>query len=113
MYLGRSHTITMEAIHAITGFCQTDEVPKLRTISKETIIALIKTTSDDHSISVNNIVDQGDGFAKMVVGYQIFYSSRMNNVPSTVVHVAYRMMIEDAYYDLCEAMRNQLMLKLE
>lgn len=113
MYLDRSHTITKEAIHEITSFCQTDEVPKLRTISKETLIALTKTTTNGHSISINNITDPGVRFATMVIGYQIFHSSKMNNVPSVVVHVAYRMMIESAYYDLCEAVRSQLKLNLE
>lgn len=113
MYLNRSHTITKEVIHVITSFCQIGEVPKMRTISKEIVIALTRSTVDDRAISVNKIADPGVIFATMVIGYQIFHSSKMNNVPSVVVHVAYKMMIENEDYDLCEAMRSQLMLNLE
>lgn len=46
MYLERTHTITKEAIEAVTGFYSTGEVPKLRQISKETVNTLTGSTSD-------------------------------------------------------------------
>lgn len=113
MYLDRSYTITKEVIHVVIGFWRTGEVPKLRIISKNTVIALTQTTIDGRALSVNNNADPIVRFETMVIGYQIFHSTRMNNVPSVVVHATNRMMVENANYDLCEAMRNQLMLNLK
>lgn len=71
MYLDRSHTITKDAIHAVTEFFQTDEVPKLRKILQNTVIELTKTTCDGCSMSVSSIEDEAIKYAKMVIGYFI------------------------------------------
>lgn len=113
MYLDRSHTITKEAIHVVTGFWQIGEVPKLRKISQNTIIELTKTTCDSRAMSVNNIQDEVVRYATMIIGYRIFHSSRMNSVPSAAVQATYQMIKENVDYDLCEAMQSQLMLNLE
>lgn len=106
VYLDRSHTITKEAIHAMTSFWQIGEVPKLRTNSKETMIVLTQTTVDDRAISVNNIIDPTIIFITMVIGYQIVHLSKMNSVTSGDVHATYRMIVENADCDLWEAMRS-------
>ncbi|XP_059076453.1 pollen-specific leucine-rich repeat extensin-like protein 1 [Cryptomeria japonica] len=49
----------------------------------------------------------------MVIGYWVFYSRRINSVPSTTIHTAYKMIVENADYDLCEASRRQLFLNLQ
>lgn len=76
------------------------------------MIALTNTTTDGHVILINNIKDLTIRYATMVIGYQMFHSSRMNNVPSTDVHATYKMIEENANYDLCEAIRSQSMLNL-
>lgn len=46
MYLERTHTITKEAIQAVTNFYSTSEVPVSRHISKDTVYSLTRSTSD-------------------------------------------------------------------
>lgn len=113
IYLDRSYTITKESIHAMIGFWQIDEVPKLGKILKETMVTLTLTTFDNPTFSVNNIKDPTVRLATMVIGYRIFYSTRMNSVPSAAVHATYIMIVENVDYDLCEAIRSQLMLSLQ
>lgn len=62
---------------------------------------------------VNKINDPTLKYASMVIGYWIYYSSRMNNVPTTAIHTAYRMIKEDVDYDLSKDLRSQLMLNSE
>lgn len=112
MYLERTHTITKEAIHVVTSFWSTGEVPKLRQISKETITTLTSSTSNGNAFFVNNIKDPMVKLATMAIGYRIFYSSRMNSVPSVAVHTTYKMIDQNIDYDLCEAISSQLMLNL-
>lgn len=113
MYLERTHTITKEAIQAVIGFYATSEVPMLRRISKEIVYTLTGSTSNKGAFSINNIRDPTVKLASMVIGYRVFYSSRLNSVPSVAVHTAYKMITENANYDLCEAIRSQLMLNLQ
>lgn len=113
MYLESTHTITEEAIQVVTDFWSTGEVPKLRQISKEIVTTLTSPTSNGHAFFVNNIKDPMVKLATMVIGYQIFYSSRMNSVPSIAMHTAYKRIVENADYDLCEAIRSQFMLNLQ
>lgn len=112
MYLERTHTITKEAIHVVTGFWSTGEVPKLRRFCKETITTLTSSTSDGHAFPINRIKDPAVKLATMVIGYRIFYSSRLNSVLSATVHTTYKMIVENVDYDLCEAIRSQLILNL-
>lgn len=62
---------------------------------------------------MNNINDPIVKYASMVIGYQIYYSSGMNNIPTTAIHTAHQIIKEDVDYDLSEALRSQLMLNLE
>lgn len=77
------------------------------------MIVLTQTTSDGRAFSVNNIKDPIVRLATMVIGYRIFYSSRMNNVPSAAVHATYRMIAMNVDYDLCEEIQSQFMLNLQ
>lgn len=102
MYLERTHTITKEAIQT--------EVPELRKISKDTVINSTSSTFDKRAFSINNIRDK---LVAMVIGYRVFYSSRLNSVPSVVIHTAHRMIVDNADYDLYEAIRRQLFQNLQ
>lgn len=113
MYLERTHTIKKEAIQAVTGYFSTGEVPELRKISKDTVFNLISSTSDGCSFSVNNIKDPAVKLVAMVIGYRVFYSSRLNSVPSATVHTTHGMIVDNADYDLCEAIRRQLFFNLQ
>lgn len=62
---------------------------------------------------VNNINDPIVKFASMVIGYKIYYSSRMNSIPATTIHTTYWMVKENVDYDLAEVLRSQLMANLE
>lgn len=63
-------------------------------------------------MTVNDINDPAVKFASMVIGYIIFYSNRMNSIPTTI-HTAYQMIKENVDYDLTKALRSQLMANLE
>lgn len=64
-------------------------------------------------MSVNNINDPVVKYASMVIGYRIYYSSRLNSIATASIHIAYQMVKENVDYDLAEALRSQLMVNLE
>lgn len=113
MWLDWPHKNYKKAIHVVTGFCATGEVPVLRSIPKNDVESLTHSKWDDREMTVNNIIDPIVNYASMVISYQIYYSSRMNNIPVTSIHIAYHMIKEDFDYDLSEALRSQLVLNLE
>lgn len=113
MWLDRPHIITKEVIHAVTGFCSTDEVPLLRSVPKNDVEKLTRLKWDGRAMTVNNINYPAMKYASMVIGYRIYYSSGMNNIPTTTIHTAYWMVKENVDYDLVEALRSQLMVNLE
>lgn len=113
MWLDRPHKISKEAIHTVTRLCATGEVPLLRYVPKNDVEKLTRSKWDGRAMTVNNISDPTVKYASMVIGYRIYYSSKMNNVLVAAIHTAYQMIIEDVDYDLSEALRSQLMLNLE
>lgn len=113
MYLERTPTITKEAIQVVTGYFLTGEIPMLRRISKDIVFKLTDSTSDICAFPINNIRDPVVKLAAMVIGYQVFYSSRLNSVPSVAIHTTHRMIIDNADYDLCQAIRVQLFQNLQ
>lgn len=113
MYLERTHMITKEAIRAITGYCSNGEIPVLRRISKDTGFKLTDSTSNKRTFSINTIRDPAVKLAAMVIGYWVSYSSRLNSVPSATIHTTHRMIIDNANYDICEAIRDQLFQNLK
>lgn len=64
-------------------------------------------------MTVNTIRDDLVKYVCMVIGYKIFYASRMNFIPLVMVHATYRMIKENAKCDLCTYMKNQLLENLK
>lgn len=64
-------------------------------------------------MTVNFIKDDLVKYACMVIGYQTFSASRINYVSAATVNAAYRMIKEDASFDLCTVMQSQLLLNLK
>lgn len=106
MYLKRTHDITPEAIYVVTGFCNVGEIPVLRKVTKTKVTELTGSMRDKRAMTVNTIIDDLVKYACMVIRYRVFYASIMNFVPTAVVHAAYRMIKENAEYDLCTCMQN-------
>lgn len=106
MYLERTHDITLQAIHVVTGFCNIGDVPALRMVSK---IEMSKLTS----MIVNSIKNDLVKYACMVIGYQTLSASKINSISAAMVNVTYRMIKEDASFDLCTDMQRQLLLNLK
>lgn len=104
---------TPEAIYVITDFCNIGEVPTLQKVTKTKMTKLTSSMSDQRVMTVNTIFDDLVKYACMVIGYQIFYASRMNFVPVVVVNVAYKMIKEDTTFDLCTCLQKQLLLNLK
>lgn len=113
MYLERMHDITLEAIHVVTSFCNVGEVPDLRKISKMEMTKLTGFVSDSWGMTVNSIKDDLVKYACMVIGYQMFHASRINSISAAVVNATYKMIKEDASFDLCTCMQRQLLLNLK
>lgn len=58
-----------------------------------------------------NIIKEDDvKFASMVIGYKVYQSNRLNLVSSTAIHVSYKMVKEDWYYDLCNVLLEELLI---
>lgn len=113
MGLDRPHKITKEEIHVVNGLCSTDEVPILRSIPRNNFVELTKSRWDGRAMTINEIDDSTVKFASMIIGFQVYHSSRMNNIHVATIHIAYWMIKENVDYDLSEALRSQLVLNLE
>lgn len=104
MYLERMHDIMPQEIHVVTSFCNIGEVPALRTVRKMEMAKLTSSTSDSRGMIVNPIKDDLVKYSYMVIGYKKFLANRINSVSATTVNAAYRMIKEDASFDLCTSM---------
>lgn len=71
MWLDRPHKITKEAIHVVTSFCSTGEVPLLMSIPKNDVENLTGSRWDKRAITMNDINDLAVKFSSMVIGYRI------------------------------------------
>lgn len=85
----------------------------LRTVSKTEMSKLTGLVSDSRGMTINSIKDDLVKYACMVIGYRTFFASRINSVSSATVNTAYRMIKEDASFDLCTHMQRQLLLNLK
>lgn len=61
-------------------------------------------------MKISTIKEDDVKFSPMVIGYKVYQSNRLNSVPRTAIHVAYQMVKEDAHYDLCSVLLEELMI---
>lgn len=95
MYLERTHDITPEVIHVVTGFCNVGDLPALRKFIKMEMTKFTGSVSDQQGMTINTIKDDLVKYACMVIGYRTFHASRINFVFAAAVNVAYRMIMEE------------------
>lgn len=107
------HDITLEVIHVITNFCNVGEVPSLRKISKMEMTKLTSSVSDQWGVNIDPIKDDLVKYTYMVIGYQTFYASRINSISAVAINATYRMIMEDASFDLCTCMQRKFLVNLK
>lgn len=98
--------ITKDVIQRVIGFSAISEALTLRTISSTKVTRLTQSRCDRKEMTIAHIEDAEVRFASTVLGYRVYQSSHMNSVPSSAMHVAYRIIKEDATYDICEMIRS-------
>lgn len=101
MHLECTHDITLEAIHAVTSFYNIGEVPTLKKVTKMEMTKLTGSLSDQWAMTINTIKDDLVKYDCMVIDYQMFYANRVNFDPAAAVNVTYKIIKEDASFDLC------------
>lgn len=111
--LDRPHKITKEVIRAIIGLAKTGDVPSLRKVSNDTVIATTGSKFDRRAMTINDILENNVNFASMVAVYKVYQSSRYNSVSGTAIYSAYQMLKDDKRYDLCTALLNELLRNLK
>lgn len=73
----------------MTGLDETGDVPSLRKVSNETIIATTGSKFDSRTMTINDILENDVNFISMVVCYKVYQSSRYNFVSGTAIYSAY------------------------
>lgn len=105
MYLEQTHDNTLEAVHAVTRFYNVGEVRPLWKVTKTKMVELTGFVSDQWAMTIDTINDNLVKYACMVIGYRIFYASKMNYVPAATMNAVYRMIKEDTKFDLCTCLQ--------
>lgn len=113
MYLEQTYDSTLEASHVVIGFCNIGNVPALTKVIKTEMTKLTSSVSDQWGTTVNTIKDDLVKYACMVIGYRMFHASIINFVSVATVNATYRMIMEDALFDLCTYMQRQLLVNLK
>lgn len=111
IWLDRPHKITKEPIRAITSLPQVGQKPEKKT-SNDQINKLTSATSDSRSMRVITITDKDVKFINMIIGYKVNQFNQLNFVSSSYIVVAYQMLKKDEKYDLCEWMKEELIINL-
>lgn len=93
--------ITKDDLRRVTGYSDKGEALTLRTIMNAEVTRLTKSKYDSRLMIVNNVEDKGVRFAFAVIGYKIYQSSNIKSVPGGAIHVAHRIMHDNAQYDIC------------
>jgi len=113
LWLNKPFKITKDAIRAITGLHSSGGLPVLKSVKNQTVSDATRSKFDKRAMTVEDITEPDVKFASMIIGYKIYHSSRENSVPGTAIYTAYQMLKENADYDLCELLVNQLFENLQ
>lgn len=97
----------------MTYLSASGEVPSLRKISNNTVVAAIGSQFDNREMTIHDILEHDVKFASMVVGYKVYQSSKQNFVFGTTIYTTYQMLKEDKRYDLCTVLLNELLSNLK
>lgn len=62
IWLDRPHKITKQAIHVVTFLAETGDVPSLRKVSNDTIVATTGSKFDSRAMTVNDILENNVKF---------------------------------------------------
>lgn len=92
---------------------QTDEKLGLWKVRNPTVNKLTSAEFDGRLMRINTIKDDDVKFVAMVIGYKVYRSNQLNSVSDTAIHAAYKMVKEDAHYDLYSVMLEELMINLK
>lgn len=82
-------------------------------MKNDIVINIIGSKFDKHAMKINDILENDIRFAEMVIGYNIYYSSKENSFSSTAIYVAYEMMRGNKKYDLCEFLQSELIKNIK
>lgn len=100
-------------IQVVKCLSETGEVPGLRKVLNNTMIATTSSKFDNRAITIDDILENDVRFASMLVSYKVYQSSRRNSVSRTLIYSAYQMLKDDKRYDLCTVLLNELMSNLK
>lgn len=106
-------TITKQMIQVVTCLNETSEVPSLRKVSNDTVIATTSYKFDNRAMAINGILENDVKFASMAVSYNVYQSSRYNSISGTAIYSTYEMLKDDNRYDLCIVLLNELISNLK
>lgn len=95
------------------GLEDTSDVPSLKKVSNDTVIATIGSKFDSRAMSINKVLENDVKFASMVVSKKVYQSNRYNSISGTTIYFAYQMLNDDKRYDLCTALLNELLRNLK
>lgn len=112
--LDQSYKITEEVIKNVTCLHKVGGVPDPRcNLSNIELNKLTGDTFDGRSMRVDDVRDIDVKFSAMIIGYKVYQSNRLNFVSGNNILVAHQMVKEDAHYDLCSIMLEELMTNLQ
>lgn len=85
----------------MTSLAEIGDMPSLRKVSNDTVIATTRSKFDSRAMTINDILEKDVKFASIVVGYKVYQSSMYNFVSGTTIYFSYHMLNEEKRYDLC------------
>ena len=105
--------LSKDLIHAVTGLSNEGSIP----VSAKNTMAMVKDLTlskwNNRAMTIDDIKQIDVRLIANILGYKIYCSSRLNSISAGVILMAYKMVCEGEKYDLCEALRLQLLEKLK
>lgn len=114
IWLDSIFKISKEEIKVVTGLPSTSSRPnKIKNIPNKGVMDLTRATSDNRSLRVNDITDANVRYVSMVLGYRVTHGNRLNYVSRLCIHSAYEMVKNNAWIDICEWLKDELIDNLK
>lgn len=104
--LDKPYPITKDIISVNTRLCDKGTILVKKTMKNKEFETLTRVMGDQRALLIDIVVNLVVRYVTYGISYKIYFINREGSTSAIVVFVVYKLVMEDAVFDLCELLRS-------
>lgn len=104
----KPYPITKDIILVVIGMCNSGSVLVKKIVKNKEVETLFNVIGDQKALLIDKISHPVVRYVAYEISYKIYFKNRESSTLAITVYVAHKISMEDAMFDLCELLKDQL-----